>query len=112
MPVLSRKEAKELGLELHRLLTWDGELGNPRRLQVGEVVVNLVYSLDEFQLSTKVHKRTLDNVPPETLTCGEIGLPLRPMYVDLNDGRTKRAIPISWNEGVDYVEWKSRKEKS
>ena len=109
---VTRREAEDLGLDLHRLLTWDFENGNPRRLRVGEVVMHLVYSLDDLQISTKIHKRTLDNVPPVALTCEQTGVPLRPLYIDLEDGTVKRAVPISWNEGVDYAKWKALQEES
>ncbi len=107
---VSRKEAEELGLEVHRLLTWDFDLGNPRRLKVGEVAQQLLYSLDDLQLSTRVYKRTLDSVPPDTLTCAQTGLPLRPLYINAKDGIVKRVVPISWNEGVDYLDWQAAQE--
>jgi hypothetical protein len=107
MPI-SRKEAEELGLEIHRLLTWDFEAGHPRRTAEGEVVTHLVYGLDDFQIATKVHKREMESVPPDVITDASSGLPLRPMYI--GDGLSKRAVPISWNEGVDFIEWRYLKE--
>lgn len=109
MPI-SRKAAEELGLEVHRLLTWDFDAGHPRRTKVGEVVTHLVYSLDDLQISTRVYERTLDNVPPDDLDCEQTGLPLRPVYIV--DGHVRRAVPISWNEGVDYDKWRSLQEVS
>jgi len=107
---VTRREAEELRLTLYRLLTWDFDAGNPRRTKVGEVVTHLVYSLDDLQVSTKVHARTLDSVPPPTLDCAQTGVPLRPVYI--SDGYVRRAVPISWNEGVDYAKWRSLQEDS
>jgi len=109
MPI-TREEAGELGLEIYPLISWCFDLGNPRRLKPDEDTENLVYGLDDFQVSTKVYRRTKETTPPDVLTCEQTGLPLRPLYINLKDGIVKRTIPISWNEGVDYYEWKSLKE--
>jgi hypothetical protein len=107
---LTRKEAEELGLEVYRLVTWDFEKGNPRRTQEGEVVTHLLYGLDDLEIGTRLLKRTLEAIPPDVLQHEATGIPLRLLYVNLKDGILKRAVPISWNEGVDYYEWKFLKE--
>jgi len=106
---MTRKEAERLGLPLVYLLTFDLELARPRRLKEGEIPMNLLYSLDELEVGTKVLKRDpMLAVPPDTVTCETSGLPLRPLHIDLLDtGSILRAVPISWNEGVDYYKWKA-----
>lgn len=106
---MNRKEAEQLGLPLVQLLTFDTKLARPRRLKVGEVPQNLLYSMDELELGTKVFKRDpMLAVPPETFPCPNTGLPLRPLHIDTAEtGSILRAIPISWNEGVDYLKWKA-----
>jgi len=112
MVSLSRKEADVLQLEVHCLLYWDLSAGHPCRLKVDAQTENLLYSLDGLEFSTKVFKRTPDNVPPDVFHCPVTGYPLRPLYIDLSDGVIKRAVPISWNEGVDYQKWRTIKEAS
>jgi len=57
----------------------------------------------------KVQQKNDDPLPPEAIVCERSGLPLRPLYLDRKTGIAKRAIPISWTEGVDYALWNKEK---
>lgn len=73
-----------------------------------EEPTNLLYGLDNIEFP-KVHTRNdFDEVPPDILVCERTGLPLRPLYFDHTTGIAKRAVPISWKEGVDYAEWREK----
>ncbi len=99
-------EAARLGLDVVRLLTWDIEKGMPRRLAEDENPERLLYGLDELEVSTKALPNDGSDVPADIFTCPNTGLPLRPLYLHLASGRVLRAVPISWNEGVDYYAYR------
>ena len=105
MPI-TKKQAGLLGLRIVRLLTWDLKLGNPRRPKKGEPQPNIIYSLDELEVSTKVVAPTRKRKPEDIVTCERTGLPLRPLYYDPPTGKMLRAIPISWREGVPYYDYR------
>ena len=103
---LTEKEARALGLPVQRLITWDFEIGNPRRLRKGEKPETLVYSLDDLEISTKVQKHTGARKPDDVIQCERTGLPLRPLYYEPEKGMVMRAVPISWRIGVPYLQWR------
>jgi hypothetical protein len=105
MPI-TKKQAKILELRIVRLLCWDIEAGNARRPKLKEDQPNIIYSLDDFEISTKVVKPTGKRKPEDIITCEKTGLPLRPVYWDDREGKVLRAIPISWREGVPYYDYR------
>jgi len=103
---ITKKQAKLLQLPVVRLLCWDLELGHPRRPKPNERQPNIIYSLDDLEISTKVVKLSDKRKPEDVVTCEKTGLPLRPVYWDDQEGKILRAIPISWREGVSYYEYR------
>ena len=110
MPI-TKKQAKILGLRVVRLLEYDVTLGHPRRPKKNEPQNNIIYSLDDFELSTKVVRKTKRRKPDATFICEKTGLPLRPLYYDEKMGMVLRAIPISWRYGVPYYDYRDLPEK-
>lgn len=105
MPI-TRKQVELLGLSVVRLLCWDIELGHPRRPKPREKQPNIIYSLDELEISTKVVKPTGKRKPEDVVICEKTGLPLRPVYWDNQKGKILRAVPINWREGVSYYAYR------
>lgn len=105
MPI-TKKQADLLGLSIFRLLCWDVALGGPRRPKLKEKQPNIIYSLDEFEIATKVVKPTGSRKPEDIVTCEKTGIPLRPLYYDDRVGKVLRAIPISWRDGVSYYDYR------
>jgi len=103
---IAREEAERLGLQIERLLTWDFGKGMARRLAEGELPDRILYGLDELEISNKLVARGDQEFPEDIVTCEQTGLPLRPLYIHLPSGRIKRAVPISWGEGVDYYDYR------
>ena len=108
MPI-TKKQAKLLGLRVVRLLEYDILLGHARRPKKHEPQKNIVYSLDEFEIHTKVVSKTHKRKPDDVVF--EDGIPLRPLYYDEKVGRILRAFPISWREGVPYYDYRDAVEK-
>jgi len=106
MPI-TRAQAKLLGLQVVRLLTFDLELGHPRRPKPKEPQPNIIYSLDELEISVKVVKPTDKRKPDDVFVCEKTGIPLRPVYYDEQKGQILRAVPISWREGVPYYDYRT-----
>jgi len=111
MPI-TKAQAKLLGLRIVRLLCWDIELGHPRRPKPKEKQPNVIYSLDELEISTKVVKPAGKRKPEDIVTCEKTGLPLRPLYYDAPTGKMLRAVPISWREGVPYYDYRDATTKA
>jgi hypothetical protein len=103
---LTKKAAAAMGLRIVRLLEFDFSLGHPRRPKPKEPQNNIIYSLDELEVSVKVAVPNKSRKPKDVRVCEKTGLPLRPIYYDETVGKLLRAVPVSWREGVPYHEYK------
>lgn len=96
--IMTKKQAKTLGLKLQRLLCMDA--GRLRRRRPDEKNDNIVYGLDGPQYMQRVLKK--GRKPALVLTHPPTGLPTRPLYIAAS-GKVLRAVPIDWEWGVDYM---------
>jgi hypothetical protein len=102
-PAITRTKAKQLGLELVRLLTM--HQGVLRRQPPDQPNEALVYGLDgpqEQQMIVREGKR-----PPKTVPHKRSGLPIRPLCV--HEGKVVRAVPIDWDWGVELMSLRAKK---
>lgn len=103
------EEAQQLGLEVVPLLRFETDKGRAARIKPEETPPNIVYGLDDFQF-TELYKYNSElRIPPDKITGKTTGLPLRPLYLEVATGQAKRAVPISWTQGVSYVSLKEKR---
>ena len=97
---MTRKQAKKLGLMLYRLLTL--EVGVIRRLKPELKNPSVLYGLDGPQEMKLMQRK--GRKPPDMIQHPRSGIPVRPLYCDVATGQVKRAVPVDWDWGVDYLE--------
>lgn len=88
-----------------QLVTFSRKTGGLRVVSKHEEVEHLLYSIDELQVEAiRVYRKDYaeSDCPPETITATNSSLELRPLYFDVKFGHVRRAIPLTWNEGVPY----------
>ena len=85
-----------------KLATFDLRTGSVRNIHDGEET-HLVYGLDDSQFMRVIRRSQFPGVtPPDTVPDERTGIPLRPLYINVQVGKTMRAVPISWTEGYPY----------
>jgi hypothetical protein len=95
---MTRQDADRLGLKVYRLLTL-GSDARLRRLPEEQANTNVVYGLDGTQFMHRIVRG--DAVPLEVMQ-HSTGVPIRPLYIN-EAGLVKRAVPLDWDWGVDYI---------
>lgn len=97
-PRITKTKAKQLGLEILRLLTLEN--GLMRRRPPDQPNESLIYGLDGPQEMQRVVKQR--GRPTATIPNGQSGIPIRPLC--FYKGKVVRAVPIDWDWGVDLME--------
>lgn len=107
---MTKAEAESMGLKLRPLLAWDFTRGAAVVVKPGRSFSHLVYGVDDFQ-AIQLVKVDSETTPPEVILCsgGSFkGVPLRPLYFSHDLSMSKRAVPVDWEVGVSYDEYRSK----
>ena len=105
MATSETNDEADVDVDTVKLATFEISTGSVRPIRAEEMGAHLVYGLDDGQFMRVIRQSQYPGhvaAPPNTVPDPQHGLPLRPLYVDLKSGTTKRAVPISWTEGRPY----------